>query len=213
MPTTAPKSTQTMNRPALIDRIAVRTGMPASAVETAIRGFEDELAHQVAGGNAVSLQGSFRVESVRRPRRKARNPRTGESVVVAAHNIARFTVGAQLKTAVAKKGTAPLSAERAAKARGTATTAAATKAAPTKAPAAARTVDSAPPAKTAKAPRAKRATPVPAASTAVETPQAPVSPAPATSRRTTKTPAAPAPKRTKVKTTPEAAAAAAKRSG
>ena len=35
---TAPKSTQTMNRPALIDTIAVRTGMPASAVGTAIKG-------------------------------------------------------------------------------------------------------------------------------------------------------------------------------
>lgn len=179
MPTTAPKATQTLNRPALIERIAVRTGMPASAVETAIRGFEDELAHQVAGGNAVSLQGSFRLESVRRPRRKARNPRTGESVIVAAHSVARFTIGAQLKTAVAKKGTAPLSAERAAKARAIATTAAATKPAPTKAPAAAPHRRLRIPCEEGHAAPREGNHLVPAEPAAVETPQAPVPLAPA----------------------------------
>ena len=169
MPTTAPKTTQTLNRPALVQRIAIRTGIPASTVEAAIRGFEEELAHQVAAGKAVSLQGSFRVESVRRPRRQARNPRTGESVVVAAHNIAKFTVGAQLKTAVAKKASAPLSAERAAKALATDTT---RKSAPTRATAAAGSVTRASPAKrTTRAPRTK-ATPAPDAPTAVKAPAA-----------------------------------------
>lgn len=158
MPTTAPTTTQTLNRPALVQMIALRTGIPASTVEAAIRGFEDELAHQVAAGKAVSLQGSFRVESVRRPRRQARNPRTGESVVVAAHNIAKFTIGARLKSAVAKKAAAPLSAERAAKAQATTTP---RKSAPTRATDAAGSVTRASPAKrTTRAPRAK-ATPAP----------------------------------------------------
>jgi DNA-binding protein HU-beta len=92
-----------MNKSELIDAIAAEVDIPRTTAGQALNAAILAIVSTVAKGGQVTLVGFGTFKSVRRAARKARNPRTGESIKVPAVTVPKFTVGATFKTAVAKK--------------------------------------------------------------------------------------------------------------
>ena len=92
-----------MNKSELIETIAagadISKATAGKALDTAIQA----IVTTVAKGGQVTLTGFGSFKSTRRAARKARNPRTGESIKVPAVTVPKFSVGATFKAAVAKK--------------------------------------------------------------------------------------------------------------
>ncbi|KEY36783.1 DNA-binding protein HU, partial [Cutibacterium acnes] len=55
----------------------------------------------LAKGEKVQLPGLFTAETVERPARNGRNPRTGESMTIPAHKAVKISASSTLKKAVA----------------------------------------------------------------------------------------------------------------
>ncbi len=92
----------------LAQRIAARGATPAQAAH-AVDAVLGEITAALAAGEKVTLVGFGSFEPVARGARTARNPRTGETVPVAAATVPRFHAGTGLRTAVDGGGT-PLGA-------------------------------------------------------------------------------------------------------
>lgn len=90
----------------LAQRIAARGATPAQAAH-AVDAVLGEITAALAAGEKVTLVGFGSFEPVARAARTARNPRTGESVPVAAATVPRFHPGAALRAAVDGGGLAP----------------------------------------------------------------------------------------------------------
>jgi len=89
-----------MNKSDLIDAIADSAGLSKADAGRALDGVVDAITGALKGGNAVSLVG-FGTFSVRdRAARTGRNPRTGESIKIAASKNPAFKAGKALKDAV-----------------------------------------------------------------------------------------------------------------
>lgn len=89
-----------MTKSELIASIAERAGISkrdaAAALDATIGSISDELAN----GGAVTLTGFGTFKTAHRAARRGINPRTGESVAIAAARVPRFSAGASLKGAV-----------------------------------------------------------------------------------------------------------------
>jgi DNA-binding protein HU-beta len=83
----------------LAQRIAARGATPAQAAH-AVDAVLSEITAALATGEKVTLVGFGSFEPVARPARMARNPRTGDTVPVAAATVPRFHAGARLKAVV-----------------------------------------------------------------------------------------------------------------
>ena len=88
----------------LAQRIAARGATPAQAAH-AVDAVLGEITAALAAGEKVTLLGFGSFEPVARAARTARNPRTGETVPVAAATVPRFHPGAGLRAAVDGGGT------------------------------------------------------------------------------------------------------------
>jgi len=71
--------------------------------EAVIKGLFDAMAGEMAKGGTVDIAGFGKFEGVMRDARDARNPRTGETVRVAAKRVPKFKAGKALKDTVAGK--------------------------------------------------------------------------------------------------------------
>ncbi len=91
----------------IADRIAAR-GTSRGAAAAAVDAVLDEITAALAAGERVTLTGFGTFEAAGRPARTARNPRTGESLDVAATTVARFHPGATLRARVAAGPGEPL---------------------------------------------------------------------------------------------------------
>ena len=82
----------------IIDAICGKTGLNRKDVREVVDCFIDEIKAALVAGKAIELRGfgTF-VVKVRKGRRGARNPRTGETVSVNSHGIAAFRPGRELK--------------------------------------------------------------------------------------------------------------------
>jgi DNA-binding protein HU-beta len=109
-----------MNKTQLVDALAARVGDRKTAA-TAVDGLLDTIVETVRGGQSVSVTGFGVFEPRARAARVARNPRTGETVQVAATTVPAFRPGAGFRAAV---GAAAAPAPRAAPTRRRATAAA-----------------------------------------------------------------------------------------
>ena len=89
-----------MNKGELIDAVAASAGLSKSEATKAVDGVLDSITRTLAGGGSVSLVGfgTFSVKS--RAARMGRNPRTGESIQIAASKVPGFKAGKALKDAV-----------------------------------------------------------------------------------------------------------------
>lgn len=94
-----------MNRSDLVQHVAGETGMSRSAAEAAVNSMLSGIAGSLAQGEAVSLPGFGTFGTRSRPARMGRNPRTGESLEIAASTVATFKPGKSLRDAVNDGGT------------------------------------------------------------------------------------------------------------
>ncbi len=90
-----------MNKSELIDVVAQNAGVTKASAGEVVEATLDAIADALSGGDSVALVG-FGTFSVReRGARTGRNPRTGESIAIAASKIPAFKAGKALKDAVA----------------------------------------------------------------------------------------------------------------
>ena len=95
-----PHSTRFMNKSELMNHIADEHSITKIEAEKVIDRFTSSIISALSKGNEISLLGfgSFSISKV--AARAGRNPRTGETIQIAAYNQPRFKVGQKLKNAV-----------------------------------------------------------------------------------------------------------------
>jgi DNA-binding protein HU-beta len=83
-----------------VDKVASKSGLSkkdaGAAVDAVISSIEDSL----SAGDEVSFTGFGKFHVANRGAREGRNPRTGETMTIAASRVPRFTAGSGLKKAV-----------------------------------------------------------------------------------------------------------------
>jgi DNA-binding protein HU-beta len=89
-----------MNRNELIEAVSERTGLAKSDAARAVDAMLGTISEVLQRGDSVNLSGfgSFVVRS--RAARSGRNPRTGETIAIAASRSPAFKAGKALKDAV-----------------------------------------------------------------------------------------------------------------
>jgi DNA-binding protein HU-beta len=89
-----------MTKNEFVDRVAADSGLSkkdaGSAVDSVIRSIESAL----GSGEDVNFTGFGKFHVAERGAREGRNPRTGETMTIAASRVPRFTAGSGLKKAV-----------------------------------------------------------------------------------------------------------------
>ena len=87
----------------LIDVMYEKTGMNRTDIRSTIDLIIDEVKEALTHRRIIELRGfgTFEVK-VRKARSRARNPRTGESIVIDSHGVVSFRAGRELKQAVLK---------------------------------------------------------------------------------------------------------------
>ncbi len=89
-----------MNKTELTEKMAARTGLTKKDCALALDAMLDSMTEALAQGDKVALMGFGSFESKERAASTARNPRTGETLEVAARNVVAFHAGAALKKSV-----------------------------------------------------------------------------------------------------------------
>ncbi len=89
-----------MNKSELAERLSGRTGMSKAAAKDALDGVFDVIGEALANGDEARISGFGTFGTRNRPARMARNPRTGETLPVAASTVPMFKAGKALKDAV-----------------------------------------------------------------------------------------------------------------
>jgi len=82
----------------LIELLASKTGLKQKDIHKLIDDLWNEIAKSMLEGNTIELRGfgTFEIKK-RKGRANARNPKTGEIVVVEDHGVASFRPGRELK--------------------------------------------------------------------------------------------------------------------
>ena len=91
-----------MNKTELVAAVAAKTELSKKNAEKAVAAVLETVAETLAAGEKVQLVGFGTFEIREREARTAKNPRTGETVEVAASRVPAFKAGQALKTKVAK---------------------------------------------------------------------------------------------------------------
>ncbi|MDR1429914.1 MAG: integration host factor subunit beta [Spirochaetaceae bacterium] len=82
----------------IIDAIYQKTGINRKDIKTAVDSFIEEIKDALIRQQIIELRGFGTFETrLRKGRKKARNPKTGEAVSVNSHGIAAFRPGKELK--------------------------------------------------------------------------------------------------------------------
>ncbi len=83
-----------------VDQVAAKSGLSkkdaGAAVDAVLNSIEDAL----GAGDEVNFTGFGKFHVAERGAREGRNPRTGETMTIAASKVPRFTAGSGLKKAV-----------------------------------------------------------------------------------------------------------------
>jgi DNA-binding protein HU-beta len=89
-----------MTKSDFVDRVADNSGLSkkdaGSAVDAVLKSIEDAL----RTGDEVSFTGFGKFHVAQRGAREGRNPRTGETMQIAATKVPRFSAGSGLKKAI-----------------------------------------------------------------------------------------------------------------
>jgi len=120
-----------VNKAELIEALAAEFDGSKAQAAKALSAVTDTIMHTTARGEKVSITGFGVFESVRRPARMVRNPRTGERKRAKATSVPKFRAGSELKAFVNGEKKPPRLTTRKS-AASTATKTAATKTAATK---------------------------------------------------------------------------------
>ncbi len=85
-----------MNKSELVATIAEAGGMTKVRAETALNNMLSNLANAMEKGERVTLSGFGSFKVVERAEQAGRNPRTGQTIVIPAHNVVKFKPGKHL---------------------------------------------------------------------------------------------------------------------
>ena len=91
-----------MNMTELIAAVAEKAEISKKDAEKAVKAFTDAVAEELAKGGKVQLVGFGNFEVSERPAREGRNPRTGETMTIAASKTPKFKPGKALKDEINK---------------------------------------------------------------------------------------------------------------
>lgn len=91
-----------MNKTELIAAVAEKAEISKRDAEKAVKAFTDAVAEELAKGGKVQLVGFGNFEVSERPAREGRNPRTGETMTIAASKTPKFKPGKALKDEINK---------------------------------------------------------------------------------------------------------------
>ena len=89
-----------MNKTELIAAVAEKAEISKKDAEKAVKAFTDVVSEELVNGGKIQLVGFGTFEVSERPAREGRNPRTGETMTIAATKTPKFRVGKALKDMV-----------------------------------------------------------------------------------------------------------------
>ena len=91
-----------MNKNELLEKVSLASGLTKKESEAAINAFLETLTDVLKAGDKISLKGFGTFEVRTREARTGRNPRTGETMTIAASKAPAFKSSSALKNAVNK---------------------------------------------------------------------------------------------------------------
>ncbi|AZZ39029.1 HU family DNA-binding protein [Acidipropionibacterium jensenii] len=91
-----------MTKSELIKAIAKEASLTETQANEAVKALTDVITTALVNGEKVQLPGLLTAESVERPARNGRNPRTGESMTIPAHKAVKISASSTLKKAVSE---------------------------------------------------------------------------------------------------------------
>lgn len=86
-----------MNRTELIAAVAEKAELSKKDAEKAIKAFTEAVSEELANGGKIQLVGFGTFEVAERAAREGRNPKTGETMPIAASRSPKFKPGKALK--------------------------------------------------------------------------------------------------------------------
>ena len=89
-----------MTKSDFVDQVASASGLSKKDAGTAVDAVISTIEGALKSGDEVSFTGFGKFHVAQRGAREGRNPRTGESMTIAASKVPRFTAGSGLKKAV-----------------------------------------------------------------------------------------------------------------
>ncbi len=92
-----------MNKNELLEKVSSASGLSKKQSEAAINAFLDTLTDVLKAGDKISLKGFGTFEVRTREARTGRNPRTGETMEIAASKVPAFKASTALKNVVNNK--------------------------------------------------------------------------------------------------------------
>ena len=90
----------TMNKTELIAVVAEKAELSKKDAEKAIKAFTDAVSEELVKGGKIQLVGFGTFEVAERAAREGRNPKTGETMPIAASKTTKFKAGKALKDMV-----------------------------------------------------------------------------------------------------------------
>ena len=89
-----------MNKTQLIEAIADKSGLKKKEAEAALNAMTEAITEALKAGDKVQIVGFGTFEVKERAAREGRNPRTGETIKIAASKSPAFSAGKGLKDAI-----------------------------------------------------------------------------------------------------------------
>ena len=90
-----------MNQKELVAAVAAASGQSKNVVEQVLKGLDGVVKIELQTGGDVTLPGIGKLSVKHRPARTGRNPKTGESIEIAAKRLPEFTAAKALKDLIA----------------------------------------------------------------------------------------------------------------
>ena len=94
------RKVEKMNKTQFIEAIAAKADIKKKDAEAAVNAMTDIIAEALKAGDKVQLVGFGTFEVKERAAREGRNPRTGETIKIAASKTPAFSAGKGLKDAI-----------------------------------------------------------------------------------------------------------------
>ena len=91
-----------MNKSELVDAIAEKANVTQKEADAVLTATLDIIVESVTSGDKVTLVGFGSFEKRERAQREGRNPKTGESMTIAATTVSAFSAGKTFKDTVAE---------------------------------------------------------------------------------------------------------------
>jgi len=91
---------ETVSKAQFIDNIAEKLGTTKTEAESFVKAYNEEITSILSKGDSVAFVGFGTFSVSERAARDGRNPKTGETIRIAASKVAKFKAGKGLKDAV-----------------------------------------------------------------------------------------------------------------